>query len=90
MRKAVGKWRGISGLLAVALCCGPAAMAAEQAQGDTSGPAAGKQTTPSTAVQKNTPNSNPSVAAGAPGVAAKPGSEAGRQPTDSNGQHVNH
>ena len=66
-------------VLATALFCAPLAMAAQNAEGNTSGPAAGTVTTPSAAVQKQA--SNPSgTAAGAPGVAAKPGSESGPQP----------
>lgn len=90
MPRTIVKWPAILGLVALSLCYGASGMAADAAQGDTSGPAAGKPTTPSAAVQKTGPNGDPSLAAGAPGVAAKPGSESGRQPVDSNGKRVSH
>ena len=55
------------------------------AQGDTSGPAAGTATTPSTAVQKHEPNATRGTAAGAPGVEGKEGTESGAQPKTSTG-----
>jgi hypothetical protein len=55
------------------------------AQGDTSGPAAGTATTPSTAVQKQGPNATSGTAAGAPGVEGKQGTESGAQPKTSTG-----
>jgi hypothetical protein len=76
--------RGIpAAALAAALLCAPMAMAAsESARGNTSGPAAGTPTTPNAAVQKqaSTPGG---TAAGAPGVEAKPGTEAGAKPETS-------
>src|ERR1700712_5768722 len=64
--------------LSIVLLSASASMAApEPAQGDTSGPAAGTRTTPSTAVQKN---SATGTTAGAPGVEGKPGAESGAQP----------
>ena len=56
-----------------------------QQPGSTSGPAAGKNVEPSTAIQKeNSATSQDrgasSTAAGAPGVEAKPGTEGGRAP----------
>ena len=58
--------------------------------GDTSGPAAGKNVEPSTAVQKDEGRSTTGGqdlrgspnAAGAPGVEGKPGSESGADPQD--------
>jgi hypothetical protein len=61
--------------LAIVLFSASASVAApEPAQGDTSGPAAGTQTTPSTAVQKNSADG---TTAGAPGVEGKQGTESG-------------
>ena len=78
------KWWAIrSGVLALALGYAPLAIAAGPAQGDTSGPAAGTQTTPSTAVQKQVSSPNGSTSAGAPGAAGKPGAESGDKPTGS-------
>jgi hypothetical protein len=82
--KALGlKWISLC-VLAVALGSAPFANAAGPAQGDTSGPAVGTLTTPSTAVQKQvTGPNNGSTSAGAPGVAGKPGAESGDKPTGS-------
>lgn len=85
----------IAGAAAALLAIGPAAMAQPgPAKGNTSGPATGSTVVPSTAVQKNNSmagtsgtNDNPSLkgslAAGAPGVAAKRGSESGKEPMPS-------
>jgi hypothetical protein len=66
-----------SGVLALALGWAPFAIAAEPAQGETSGPAAGTQTKPSTAVQKQVSEPKGSTSAGAPGATGKPGAESG-------------
>lgn len=64
--------------LAIALFSASVSVAApKSAQGDTSGPAAGTHTTPSSAVQKNSTNG---TMAGAPGVEGKQGAESGAQP----------
>lgn len=74
-----------AGALAVSLCCAPLAIAA---QGETSGPAAGTNVTPSTATQKQASNPNGSTAAGAPGMAGKQGGESGAKPeTGPNSSH---
>jgi hypothetical protein len=57
----------------------PAFAQSGQSSGTTSGPAAGSNVQPSTATQKQAGN-KPSVAVGAPGVAAKKGSESGAKP----------
>ena len=54
--------------------------AQDSSQGETSGPASGKATTPSTAVQKHVSNAQGSTAAGAPGVAGAGGAESGSKP----------
>lgn len=66
--------------LSLGLVLAPVAMAETgPAQGQTSGPAAGTQTTPNTAVQKQA--SNPGgTAVGAPGTEGKRGVESGGQP----------
>jgi hypothetical protein len=70
-----------SGILLLAACGSPSAMAATgPAQGETSGPASGTTTVPGTAVQKNQTASGGGVAAGAPGVEGKSGTEAGGKP----------
>jgi hypothetical protein len=82
-----------AGLAAVLLLATPAMAQTSggASTGHTSGPAAGGNVTPSTAVQKDNPagqtgagqqggagsSSGSAMGAGAPGVAAKPGSEAG-------------
>lgn len=76
--------------LAMALFCAPVAMAAtDSAQGETSGPAAGTVTKPSTAVQKQAANPG-GMAAGAPGVTGKSGGEFGPQPKGSSEQTGKH
>ncbi len=67
-------------VFSVALAGAPFALAATgSAQGDTSGPASGTQTTPSAAVQKQAGNPA-AAAAGAPGMVGKQGGESGVQP----------
>jgi hypothetical protein len=84
MKTSCFKWAIPSGVLALALGCASLAIAAgPPAQGDTSGPAAGTPTTPSTAVQKQASPQNGGAGAGAPGVAGKPGAESGDKPTGS-------
>lgn len=81
MRRRIRNGLG-GGVFAVALACAGAAMAQQQ-QGTTSGPAAGNTVEPSTATQKKTMNKDSqsgSMSSGAPGVAAKPGSESGPAP----------
>lgn len=71
----------VGGLLAGLLAAAPIVMAAEQ--GSTSGPAAGSNVKPGTAVQKedmggaSTSAGQSGVAAGAPGVAGQPGNKSG-------------
>ena len=69
-------------LCAVGLTIGPAAMAAQVAsttqQSSTSGPAVGTPVTPNTTTYRSAGNA--SAGAGAPGVAAKKGTEAGPAP----------
>ena len=67
-----------AGILSMLLFFAPIAMAAGPAQGDTSGPAAGTDVTPSTATQKSSPDR--STAAGAPGATGKQGAEFGEKP----------
>ena len=74
-------------LLASTAVFSGAALAAQQPRpaGDTSGPAVGTPVEPSTVVQKDNPYvtgraSQSEAAAGAPGVEAAPGTEAGRAP----------
>ena len=86
MKTTCSRWGIASGVLAVALLAAPLAMAA---QGDTSGPAAGKPTTPSTAVQKNASDTNGTSAAGAPGVSGKGGAESGSKPDSPSGSSTN-
>ena len=70
--------------LAIAVFCAPIAMAATgSAQGDTSGPAAGTNVKPGTAMQKHASNATRSTAAGAPGMSGKQGTEAGAKPNTS-------
>jgi hypothetical protein len=69
-----------AGILSMLLFCGPIATAAEPAQGDTSGPAAGTNVTPSTATQKQVSSPERSTAAGAPGATGKQGAESGEKP----------
>jgi hypothetical protein len=84
MRATLFRFGLSAGMLSLALGCAPMALAANgPAQGDTSGPAAGTNTTPSTAVQKQTASPNAGTAAGAPGVSGKQGSQSGTQPKDS-------
>ena len=70
-------------LCMIALLCASGVAFAEQ-PGSTTGPAAGTNVEPSTAIQKE--NSGDSgvrgapIAAGSPGVEAKPGSEGGKTP----------
>jgi hypothetical protein len=70
-----------AGALVVTLCAAPSVMAAAaestDTSGNTSGPAAGTQTTPSTALQKQGSVSNNGHAAGGPGVEGKKGAESG-------------
>ena len=81
MNWVVSKWGILPGLLAFALFCAPAALAAQGSdQGDTSGPAAGKNTTPSTAVQKDRSQGTGNVAGGAAGVSGRQGAESGASP----------
>nr|WP_294554406.1 hypothetical protein [uncultured Rhodopila sp.] len=62
--------------LSMALLGAPVANAAQDSsQGNTSGPASGKMTTPGTASQKQA-----STQAGAPGVEGKQGAESGAAP----------
>jgi len=77
-----GLMRSIAaGGLATVIGFTPLAMAANgPAQGETSGPASGSPTTPSTAVQKQVSPPHGSTSAGAPGVASKEGTEAGGDP----------
>lgn len=83
--------RIVPGVLSLALCFAPAAFAANgAAAGTTSGPAAGKQTMPNTAVEKDSSNMNGSDAAGAPGAKGKSGTESGHAPSKSTGQGNNH
>ena len=92
MKMATGAAAG----LAAALLLGVPAMAQNTSgsAGSTSGPAAGGNVAPSTAVQKENPagqmgagqhqgagQASGAMGAGAPGMAAKPGSEAGPAPT---------
>ncbi len=72
-----------SGFLALALGCAPFANAAGPAQGETSGPAAGTHTTPSTSVQKQGSDQNGSTSAGRPGTTGKQGAESGEKPKGS-------
>nr|WP_294507387.1 hypothetical protein [uncultured Rhodopila sp.] len=66
-------------VLSLAVYCAPVAIAA---QGETSGPAAGKTTTPGAAAQKEASKQSGS-AAGAPGVEGKQGAESGSAPNTS-------
>ena len=66
----------VAAAMAMVAYCAPVAMAA---QGDTSGPAAGKTTTPGAAAQKQASTQSGS-AAGAPGVEGKQGTESGSAP----------
>jgi hypothetical protein len=66
-------------------CLLASGVAFAQQPGSTSGPAAGKNVEPSTAIQKGNSavsqdRGASSTAAGAPGVEAKPGTEGGRAP----------
>lgn len=84
------------GILAACLAFGPPALA--QQQGVTSGPAVGTAVVPSTTAQKQDPalpagtgQSDPglqrgAVGVGAPGVAAKSGSEGGPSPGPGSGK----
>jgi hypothetical protein len=63
-------------LAAAALCAVPGAIAAE---GDTSGPAAGKTTVPNTAAQKEA-SKDRGAAASTPGVEGKQGVQSGAAP----------
>jgi hypothetical protein len=73
-----------AGVLTVALGFASAAIAAPgPEQGQTSGPASGTTTTPSTAVQKQNSKPEANTAAGGPGVAGKRGTESGSQPSAS-------
>ena len=74
-------------LLTSGVAIGGAALAAQPpgAAGDTSGPAVGTPVEPSTVTQKENPHitgraAQSEAAAGAPGVEAAPGTEAGRAP----------
>jgi hypothetical protein len=76
-------------LLASGVVFGGAALAAQQPHpaGDTSGPAVGTPVEPSTVIQKENPHvtgraAQSEAAAGAPGMEAAPGTEAGRAPKD--------
>ncbi|HYZ21990.1 MAG TPA: hypothetical protein VE690_07520 [Rhodopila sp.] len=76
----------IPGILGFALIGAPALAASTSSQGntpqgETSGPAAGQTTTPSTAVEKDATNSNPSAATGGAGIEGKRGAEAGHAPS---------
>lgn len=62
-----------------------AGIAAGSDRGDTSGPATGTATTPSTAVPKQDTNATSGMAAGGPGVEGKQGGESGAQPKTPNG-----
>lgn len=71
-------------LCVLGLTIGPAAMAAQTSSTQktgTSGPASGTSVTPNTATYKSAGNA--STGAGAPGVAAKRGTEAGPAPNKS-------
>jgi hypothetical protein len=84
MKPSSVRWQLTSAVVALGLGCAPLAVAATgPAQGETSGPAAGSQTTPGSAVQKQASSPNGSTAAGAPGTAAKQGTEAGDKPAGS-------
>jgi hypothetical protein len=66
--------------LSMAMLGAPVAIAAQDsAQGETSGPASGKMTTPGTAAQKQA-STQAGSAAGAPGVEGKQGAESGAAP----------
>ncbi len=74
-------------IVAMAVWSGSVAMAASgPAQGDTSGPAAGKKVKPNTAVMKDEANGGATVGVGAPGVVGKKGAESGHQPASTSGQ----
>lgn len=74
--------------LSMALFCAPIAMAATgPAQGNTSGPAAGTNVKPNTAIQKQASNPHTSVAAGAPGTSGERGTESGAKPSTSTTKH---
>jgi hypothetical protein len=72
--------------MSASIALGSTAMAQ---QGTTSGPASGRATEPSTAVQKQNPSAQGTgteaaqgaMGAGAPGVSARPGTEAGPPPS---------
>ncbi len=59
--------------------CAPIAMAVGPAQGDTSGPAAGTDVTPSAATQKQVSSPDRSTAAGVPGATSRQGAESGEK-----------
>jgi hypothetical protein len=79
----LGACRLIAGAaIAVTLASGPALAQSSQGTGTTSGAAAGNNVQPSTANDKKSggDNTTGSTAAGAPGTAAKKGSESGPAP----------
>jgi hypothetical protein len=76
-------------------CLLASGVAFAQQAGSTSGPAAGKNVEPSTAIQKENAGSGSqdqgsAAAAGAPGAEAKPGTEGGRVLTGKNPGKVRH
>ena len=77
-----------AGVLTLAL--GATVGNAAPATGETSGPAAGKPTVPSTATQNQGSKQDNSAAAGAPGVPGKPGGESGGTQTKNSGQPASH
>ena len=68
-----------SAAVGIVLAGTPALAQSSQSTGTTSGPAAGTNVEPGAATQKKAGN-NPDVSAGAPGAAAKKGSESGSKP----------